>query len=241
MPQYKRFPLACFGALLVWTCPVPAATITFDATDSGWYRSTDSFHAPVNQNFFVGADSNAVAEFRNFFVFDLASQPVSGNILAVTLRVENVPLDNTAGSPDGGEFYEVFGFGGTLGDLTGGTSSFGDLGSGASFGMTGAVSAADAQLVDVLFNASGRTAVGLGLGGFFAVTGLINSIGDGSFLTDGEDLFEGPNSSNVGATKRQLIIETDALVIPEPSTIFLFGAGLAGLAGLARRRSGSRR
>lgn len=236
MPQFKRFPLACLSVLLAGFCPISAAVITFDATDSGWYRSVDGFHDPVNENFFVGGDPNAAAEFRDFFVFDLFSQPVPGTILSVTLRIQNLPLDNTAASPQGGETYEVFGFGGSIGDLTGGTSSFGDLGSGAFFGSRDMLNSNVAQLLDVSFNASGVSAVESGLGGLFAVTGLITTIDDGTFATDGEDFFEGPNMDDVGDTTRQLIIETVA--IPEPSTVLLLGSGLLGLVALAGRRLG---
>lgn len=231
-------------ALLGAVAPLSAAVIVFDATDSGWYESTVGFHNPANENFFVGTDNNAVAEFRNFFVFDLSSQPVPGNVLNVTLRVQNVPLDDpkTAGSPQGGETYSVFevlSAPATVTGAAGGLGVFTDLADGTLFGSLSGLSADVAQTINLGFNAGGVGAVSTALlaPGLFVVGGAITSIDDFTFATDGEDFFEGPNAPNVGATTRQLVIQTDALVVPEPSTILLFGTGLLAAVRLARRRS----
>jgi hypothetical protein len=148
---------ACLAAMcLVFFAarPAYAATITLNATASGFYHSNGTFFA--SGNYAVGwyPASSPPGELRDYFVFDLSG--VSGVITAATLRAQNPATGYS--SPDPSETWSIFDVSTNLTTLTsgaGGVGAFNDLGTGTGYGSVTVNLSSNSTNVDVLLNASG--------------------------------------------------------------------------------------
>ena len=103
---------------------------------------------------------------------------------------------------------------------------YSDLGSGTLFGSRTYFPADSFQVRDVALNAAAIAAINAAAGGGFAIGGSIVTLNG-----QGVEEFVFGNS---GQFVRQLIVEAEAVPVPEPSSLFLLGTGL--LAGVRRWR-----
>ncbi len=133
------------------------------ASDRGWYRSDgasdDSPPKDPEPNYAAGDDA-LNREFRNWFVFDLAS--VEGLITSIALNL-GVPSGDSMNPKTGGyrsndpsELYELYDVETPIDDLIGGNAglaAFGDLGSGTFFGSLLMDESQEGEIVSIVLNA----------------------------------------------------------------------------------------
>ena len=217
---------------------IQANAITITAEDSGHYRDT-GLNNSTNLNYIISGSGleelQNWLEVRNYFVFDLSS--IGGSIMDAALRAYNVdsPPANSPGydSPDASETWSLFEVTTDIGELTGshptgsieGVAIFNDLGSGTGFGSTSVSDADNGTYVEVALNSLAISALNTA-NGEFAIGGAVTTLR--SPLSTAERIFGWSHTnSNV-----ELIVST----IPIPASVWLFGSGLLGLVGMARRK-----
>ena len=214
------------------TVTVNAEVITLNTSDSqfdsgvnnqGWYSSgpghigTDS-----NDNYYTGTSNGD--ELRSFFTFDLPA--VTETIISATLQLTRYQYlgDDEAETL---QLYDVTTNAATLNDNSGFNSMiFADLGSGVSYG-TFSINKTGGYY-DVLsfsLNAQALDDLNSSIGSFFSIGGRLGSMSDPN-----DAVFSGSGGIEIGT--QSLIITT----VPIPASVWLFGSGLLGLVGMARRK-----
>lgn len=212
--------IALSAALVLSAAAANAVTVTVDAYDNGWYRST-GVHSTTNTNII------ASGSYNNWFAFDLSS--VTGLVTGATLTIfgDNGKYANAPSTAT----YRLFDVSTDVDVLTagtGGVAAHTDLESGTQYGATNvATPGSEGRMPQVtVAMTGGLNDINASLGGKFAVGGT----------TDATTFLWGySNYSNFTAAK--LTLTTQMTVVPVPASIALMGAGLLGLGLVARRRT----
>lgn len=210
-----------------------AGTITLDATNSGWYYDDGSHVGYTEPNISTGVCTACLysGESRSFFLFDLST--VSAPVVSATLRISTGDTDGSFGrlvTDDSFETYSLFDVSSDpsilpVGD-TGNTSLFDDLADGDLYGNYNLSSPLDLYInIDLsaaAINDINNADALFGIGG--AITTLDNDLSRTQYAFGG---------THLGGQTRELILTT----VPVTPAIWLFGSGLIGLIGLARRKT----
>lgn len=226
---------------LISSSSAAAATITIGAIDTGWYATWGRGGGTGVQNYITGGNAGPFGETRSFFVFDLLG--IDAPIVSATLRLYN---PSSAVSGDSGNGYasvdatEVMALHSVetsiaaLMGATGGSGTFDDLADGTLYASRTVSAADDGTLVSFDLNQNALSDLNAA-SGLFAFGGSLTTLGSGD-----ESMFAytgGPlNHSFVSNITRELVIETSPLPVPEPASIFLFGAGVIAFVGQTLRR-----
>lgn len=199
-----------------------------NTSDRGWYNASGD-HTPTNDNYSTGA---LFGELRNFFVFDLSGISTSQTFTSASLRLF-YPVSGLLAS-DG--TYSVYDVTTSVPSLTAGGSglvgTFDDLGTGTSYGTQATAVSQQGTFVTVNLNADGLSALNAARGGFFATGGTFS--GSGTFYL----LFgsSGSENNNPADGQTSLEYELETQVVPEPTTLAIYGIGALGAGLVAYRK-----
>ena len=219
---------ACLAAC---SLNVNSATYINDAIDQGWYTSSGSSSGD-NTSYSIGELNG---EYRNWFAFDL-----SGINLLAGESIISASLTVVKGGykGDAQEEWALTSIESNVSDLINGTGTgltiFDDLADGSAYGAATLTAAGGIDsLINVnLTGANVFTDIDSSLAsldGLFAIGGYLSTIDSGNT----EVLFNGTGGTDF--FKSVLTIETT--IVPVPAAVWLFGSGLIGLIGVARRKS----
>lgn len=170
------------GFIVVTGAPASAQIVTLEAVDSGTY-SWDGHHSWQNRNYAAGdAAAAGVAEYRDFFVFDLSM--LSGTVSRAALSLYNParPPDPGNGyvSSDPSERFAVYEVATDITTLTaGGTGLVGvfhDLGDGTVYGSAAMTKLDNGTSVLVGLNHNAVNAINAAIGGRWAVGGAVTTL-----------------------------------------------------------------
>jgi len=198
--------------------PAHAGSFLINATERGWIQTGGSGNGTSSiNNYLDGWRGDLNTESRDFFIF--AVPALDGPVISATLILDTA----TFGSPDASETYQVT-------SLPGGFT-FADLGTGTLFGSRAYTSADSGNSASISLNAAGIAAIASNTN--FGVGGRITTLSDTNGVN--EWLFAFSTSTNL----TQLQINTSSTV-PEPATVGLMLAGLAGIVAMRHRRVASK-
>jgi hypothetical protein len=231
MTNYSLRTLALVSAallVLVAPCAVRADS-TFTITDSGWIQddgfggsSFICYPSETNcKNYSSGSYWNATryVQVNNFFAFNLSG--LTGKVTSASFNVDSYTID-------GPGTYFVYATSLSPADVViGSLSSYNALTSGALIGSIALAPTDSNELLSLSLNSTGLSWLQANEGGTVVL--------GGSFP-------QGPGTSAFGYSSfgldlnNNLDIQSSETATPEPSSIFLLGSGLAGLAGLIKRK-----
>lgn len=218
---------ACLAAC---SLNVNSATYINNAIDQGWYTLGGS-NSGSNTSYIIGEVGADI--YRNWFAFDLSSiNLLAGeSIISASLTVLKGGYRG-----DAQEEWALTSIESNVSDLINGTGLdiFDDLANGSAYGAATLTAAGvNDSLINVnLTGANVFTDIDssmASLDGLFAIGGYLSTIDSGNI----EFLFNGTGGTNF--FKSVLTIETT--IVPVPAAVWLFGSGLIGLIGVARRKS----
>lgn len=202
--------------------------------DSGWYQNS-GFTAGVN-NINVGSSNLSGAIYHNWLAFNLAGLATE-TVTGATLTFYGGNGVNTSSTS---ETLGLFDYTGSINSLLADTFSAGiytDLGDGNSYG-TAVVASGPIPLFSVTL--SPEAIAGLNAAAHsisdnrFVIGGALSSI-SGPFANEQLFAIFGPGRALTPAAF--LDLQTVVTPVPEPLTLSLLATGLAGLAGLRRRKA----
>jgi hypothetical protein len=195
-----------------------AASYSLEATDVGWYRSSE--HSPSG-NYIVG---NFGSVYHDYFIFTLAALAPNEQVTAASLTLYTHEV-STPHASETVTFFDVTTPKATL-LAGGGSSAWTDLGSGTAYGSQ-AYTMLDSQTTKTItLNAAARTNIKNAAGGTFAIGGAVTTLDN----TDdtGEWIY---GFSHAGTVQRLDITTT---IVPEPGAVGIVGMGSLSL--VRRRR-----
>jgi hypothetical protein len=171
-------PVSILLSILASASTASAQTVTNVYTDRGWYTDA-GVHDPSNTTYAVGYfnDPSGSHEYRNFFVFNLASIPKP--IASATLTLLNPRYYGDSA----GENYELHDVDTSIPSLiagTGGIAAFDDLGTGVVYGDVTISAADNGAVVSIPLNSSAIAAMN-NTTGPFAMGGLLTTLSDQQF------------------------------------------------------------
>jgi hypothetical protein len=231
--QWRIVLITALVALVWFPAPSQGEPVTLDATTRGVQPPSGAFTSPPTANSFYLVGFSAIAEFRNFFVFDLAG--LSGSVNAAKLLLTNPP--GGFNSVDALEQFTTF-------DVTSdfallGSASpliYSDLGSGIAYGSYTASIADNASVVELSLNAAAVEAIQASLGSQFALGGAITTLSP--FRPGRREFLFG--STGVGDIT-QLRLDLTTSSVPEPSTLLMLSTGAVVALLKSKRAVGFRR
>lgn len=219
-----------------------ATTVSITAFDSGTYNHL-GYHSSAYKSIVTGPTTSHVGSNtfiyydRGYSLFDLSS--IQGTVTSASLSV----YYNSFYSSEGAEQLNLASIGNTTlvqnDYATGSGLGFAiwkDLASGSSVGST-------------TINNQPSANISLNTGGLAYINGYVGSnFGLGLWCatcSDGGSTGTGPGGiydymvfdGLVGAGAATLTVTYEASVVPIPATVWLFGSGLLGLVGMARRKA----
>ena len=225
MKKSRLLGAVCACLFVGITLSGSAVATTIDAFDRGWYDDTGGHFATVKIAF-AGQNNGTTVRYNSFFSFDLAA--ISGTVTSGTLRLE---LESYFG-PDSSEAFTIFDVTTDVTLLnqscTGCLTEFNDLQSGNAYG-TGVVSSSDVgSVIDIILSAAAIADINAASGGLFALGVHVDQI---TLASGNEGLRWSGGDEN---RTHQLVLATST--VPIPAAVWLFGSGLLGLIGIAKRK-----
>lgn len=219
-----------------------AATVTFQTNIDNSAGNYDSNGTHNDNNSEIGrySDGTNLHDYRNYFMFNIS--PLAGQIVSsASLRVYN---------PSGGIFfvnptetyqlYDVTTQLDTVRFATNSTFIWNDLGNGDQYGSVALSSADNNSWVEITLNANAINAINNPIGELFlSATNPSPTFALGGILAGGNGgfAFKNLHAGPFSIYKTELIVETVDTVVPIPAALWLFGSGLLGLIGMARRKA----
>ena len=217
--------------------PANGATVTLNAIDSGWYKSSGEPQDRDNQNYAAGwfAGQLSRGEYRDFVVFNLSS--IQGTIISAELRLYNPGTwpDGYNGfmSDDPSETYRLFEVTTDIATLigrNGGDVVFEDLADGTLFGTHVATDRDNGRTVSIELTAEALSALS-SAAGLFAFGGAIEDLDAGAH---NEVLF----ANTPEHTLPRLVVTTAE--VPLPPAFSLLAWALLGALSTHRSRVSAR-